>query len=195
MEIRKITNPHYLESGVVDCEVLFEGETEFVPYTATATDTTPTGQQIWHGLQSGKWGAIEPYSPSKYEITAAINTKIAEIERWRDNEENANIVFDWNGHRWDGGKQSKERLSPVTVLARANALPDGFFWTDADNHDVGLSNDELVELESTMTQQMVLRGFRIHERQRLMKGEVAQLKTLDDIQRYSVGWSGGTDHE
>ncbi|EFK2277455.1 DUF4376 domain-containing protein, partial [Escherichia coli] len=50
MQIKEITSPRYTESGAVDCEVLFEGETEFVPYTAMQDDTALTGQRIWEEL-------------------------------------------------------------------------------------------------------------------------------------------------
>jgi hypothetical protein len=39
-----------------------------------------------------------------------------------------------------------------------------------------------------MTQVMVAEGFRIHERQRQMKEEVAALQRLEDIRTYPVGW-------
>jgi hypothetical protein len=39
-----------------------------------------------------------------------------------------------------------------------------------------------------MTQAMVAEGFRIHERQRQMKEEVAALDTLKAIRSYPVGW-------
>lgn len=67
-------------------------------------------------------------------------------------------------------------------------LPPGFFWTDADNHDVELTTEQLVQLAGAMTQVMVAEGFRIHERQRQMKEEVAALQRLEDIRTYPVGW-------
>ncbi len=43
--VKGIRNAHS-ENGAVDCEVLFEGETEFALYTAIQDDTAPTGQHI-----------------------------------------------------------------------------------------------------------------------------------------------------
>ncbi|MDF9105324.1 DUF4376 domain-containing protein, partial [Escherichia coli] len=60
MQVKAITRPRYLESGAIDCDVLFEGMEEPIPYTATAEDTAETGRQIWQELQSGKWGEIAP---------------------------------------------------------------------------------------------------------------------------------------
>ncbi|EOX4685172.1 TPA: DUF4376 domain-containing protein, partial [Escherichia coli] len=54
MQVKAITRPRYLESGAIDCDVLFEGMEEPIPYTATAEDTAETGRQIWQELQSGK---------------------------------------------------------------------------------------------------------------------------------------------
>ncbi|MDC6786791.1 DUF4376 domain-containing protein, partial [Escherichia coli] len=80
--VKGIRNAHYLENGAVDCEVLFEGETEFVPYTAMQDDTAPTGQRIWEELQSGKWGGIAPFTVTPELIAAAKDAKKREIEAW-----------------------------------------------------------------------------------------------------------------
>ncbi|HBH7757449.1 TPA: DUF4376 domain-containing protein, partial [Escherichia coli] len=42
IQIKKITNPRYTESGAIDCDVLFEGMEAPVPYTATPDDTAKT---------------------------------------------------------------------------------------------------------------------------------------------------------
>uniref|UniRef100_UPI00374E87B9 DUF4376 domain-containing protein n=1 Tax=Citrobacter freundii TaxID=546 RepID=UPI00374E87B9 len=74
------------------------------------------------------------------------------------------------------------------AAAQAGMLPPGFFWTDADNRDVELTTEQLVQLAGAMTQAMVTEGFRIHERQRQMKAEVDALQTLEDIRAYPVEW-------
>lgn len=73
--VKGIRYAHYLENGAVDCEVLFEGETEFVPYTAMQDDSAPTGQRIWEELQSGKWGEIAPFTVTPELIAAAKDAK------------------------------------------------------------------------------------------------------------------------
>ncbi|EJQ6296133.1 DUF4376 domain-containing protein, partial [Escherichia coli] len=57
-------------------------------------------------------------------------------------------------------------------------LPDGFFWTDADNNNVVLTREKLIALNDAMMVAMVAEGFKIHERQREMK---EQLNNLDDL--------------
>ncbi|EAX1686061.1 DUF4376 domain-containing protein, partial [Salmonella enterica] len=96
--------------------------------------------------------------------------------------------FTLNGHRWDCGKSSQTRLAPVVAVAKSGELPPGFFWTDADNIDVPMSTDELTALEVAMQQNMVLQGFKIHERQRQMKEEVDKLTDYKAVQDYAVGW-------
>ncbi|WP_052994375.1 DUF4376 domain-containing protein [Shigella sonnei] len=54
VEIKKIINPRYTESGAVDCDVFFDDRDQAVPYTATADDVAPTGQRIWQELQQVK---------------------------------------------------------------------------------------------------------------------------------------------
>ncbi|EHX8895153.1 DUF4376 domain-containing protein, partial [Escherichia coli] len=80
MKILDIKNAHYLESGAIDCEVLFEGMEAPVPYTATPDDTAKTGQQIWQELQSGKWGEIAPFTVTPEMLEAAKDAKKREIE-------------------------------------------------------------------------------------------------------------------
>ncbi|HFV9916282.1 TPA: DUF4376 domain-containing protein [Salmonella enterica subsp. diarizonae serovar 61:l,v:z35] len=86
------------------------------------------------------------------------------------------------------GKASQERLAPVVAAANAGMLPEGFFWTDADNHDIPVNADFLQQLEATMVQAMVIQGFRIHERQRQMKEDVAQLTDVNAVTAYQPGW-------
>ncbi|ECM3183468.1 DUF4376 domain-containing protein, partial [Salmonella enterica subsp. enterica serovar Newport] len=99
------------------------------------------------------------------------------------------IIFTLNNHRWDCGKVSQARLAPVVAVARTGVLPQGFFWTDADNIDVPMTPDELTALEAAMQQNMVIQGFKIHERQRQMKEEVDKLTDYDAARSYTVGWS------
>ncbi|HAP0140600.1 TPA: DUF4376 domain-containing protein, partial [Escherichia coli] len=124
---------------------------------------------------------------------SARNTKLAEISRWRDSQENGSFIFEFNGHRWDAGKASQSRLMPVVAAAGSGTLPDGFFWTDADNRDVSLTREELIQLNATMNAAMVAQGFKIHERQRRMKEEVNRLTELNAIRCYQVGWPEGED--
>ncbi|EJF6355209.1 DUF4376 domain-containing protein, partial [Salmonella enterica] len=121
-------------------------------------------------------------------LEAARQKKRAEINAWRDAQENGSVIFTLNGHRWDCGKASQTRLSPVVAVAKSGMLPPGFFWTDADNIDVPMTTDELTALEAAMQQNMVLQGFKIHERQRQMKEEVDKLTDYKAIKDYAVGW-------
>ncbi|WP_215267980.1 DUF4376 domain-containing protein, partial [Escherichia coli] len=185
-------NLRTLESGAVDCEILFSGMNEYLPYTATPDDTEVTGQEIWQEVQSGKWGSAGAYTPDADALNSAMTIKLAEINQWRDSRESAGLIFEWQAHRWDGGKVSHDRLSPVIAVAQCGELPEGFFWTDADNQDVRLTATELMELESAMLQAMVVHGFRIHERQRQMKEDIGRLETPGEVRGYVVGWGTET---
>ncbi|EKB5039394.1 TPA: DUF4376 domain-containing protein [Salmonella enterica subsp. enterica serovar Poona] len=137
---------------------------------------------------SGRWGfdgenIIDLMTPEK-----ARRTKRDEINRWRDRQEEGNVIFEWNGHRWDASKASQERLSSILVLTRTANLPAGFYWTDADNNDVVVTPDDLISINENMTIAMVMQGWKIHERQREMKKEVDGLVRVNDILNYPVGW-------
>ncbi|SQM93977.1 DUF4376 domain-containing protein [Escherichia coli] len=189
MQIKKITSPRYTESGAIDCEVLFEGMEEAIPYTATPEDTATTGQQIWQELQSGKWGEIAPFTASPELIAAAKDAKKREIEAWRTEQEAQPFTFEWNGRTWNAGPDSMARLYPVVMAAKSDTARDVMAWGDADNQQVKLSMPELEELAAAMAQAQVDRNDEIYRRQRQMKDVLDSLNNLADIRAFQAGES------
>ncbi|ELC3908039.1 DUF4376 domain-containing protein [Escherichia coli] len=185
--VKGIRNAHYLENGAVDCEVLFEGETEFVPYTAMQDDTAPTGQCIWEELQSGKWGEIAPFTVTPELIAAAKDAKKREIEAWRTEQEAQPFTFEWNGHTWNAGPDSMARLYPVVMAAKSDTARTTLAWGDADNQQVKLSMQKLDELLTAMAQAQVDRNDEIYQRQREMKEQLSRLSTLDEVRALTPG--------
>ncbi|WCA23169.1 DUF4376 domain-containing protein [Escherichia coli] len=188
MKILDIKNAHYLESGAIDCEVLFEGIEAPVPYTATPDDTAKTGQQIWQELQSGKWGEIAPFTVTPEMLEAAKDAKKREIEVWRTEQEAQPFTFEWNGRTWNAGPDSLARLYPVVMAAKSDTARTTLAWGDADNQQVKLSMPELEELAAAMAQAQVDRNDEIYQRQREMKEQLSQLSTLDEVRVLTVGY-------
>ncbi|MBZ8363070.1 DUF4376 domain-containing protein [Escherichia coli] len=185
--VKGIRNAHYLENGAVDCEVLFEGETEFVPYTAMQDDTAMTGQRIWEELQSGKWGEIAPFTVTPELIAAAKDAKKREIEAWRTEQEALPFTFEWNGRTWNAGPDSLARLYPVVMAAKSDTARTALAWGDANNQQVKLSMPELEELAVVMAQAQVDRNDEIYQRQREMKEQLSRLSILDEVRALTVG--------
>ncbi|EHO5192951.1 DUF4376 domain-containing protein, partial [Salmonella enterica] len=73
-------------------------------------------------------------------------------------------------------------------MAKANKLPDGFIWTDADNNDVPMTAGELLNLSDAIDLAMFTKGLQIHMRQRQMKEEVNKLTDAQAVLDYVVGW-------
>ncbi|HFW6990800.1 TPA: DUF4376 domain-containing protein [Escherichia coli] len=184
MEVKKIENARWLESGAIDCDVLFEGMDEALPYTATADDTAPTGQQIWQELQSGKWGEIAPFTVTPELIAAAKDAKKMEIEAWRTEQEALPFTFEWNGRTWNAGPDSMARLYPVVMAAKSDTARTALAWGDADNQQVKLSMPELEELAAAMAQAQVDRNAEIYRRQREMKEELSSLEDLKSVRDF-----------
>lgn len=184
--VKGIRNAHYLENGAVDCEVLFEGETEFVPYTAMQDDSAPTGQCIWEELQSGKWGEIAPFTVTPELIAAAKDAKKREIEVWRTEQEAQPFTFEWNGRTWNAGPDSLARLYPVVMAARSDTARTALAWGDADNQQVKLSMPELEDLATAMARAQVNRNDEIYRRQRQMKDVLDGLEDLRSIREMTV---------
>ncbi|EAA8947803.1 DUF4376 domain-containing protein [Salmonella enterica] len=188
MKILTAKDAVYTENGMINAMVHFEGFDDFVPFTASPDDVEGHGREIFADLKSGKYGEVKPFTVTPEMLTAAKAAKRAQINTWRDAQENGNYPFELNGHRWDCSKVSQERLAPVAAMAKAGKLPADFFWTDADNIDVPVAADQLIALESAMEQNMVIQGFKIHERQRNMKKELDEIQDYKAVQAYVVGW-------
>lgn len=123
-----------------------------------------------------------PPGPSLADL---IERKRAEIEEWRDTQEHAGIVFEHAGREWDGGLKVRTRLQPVIALP---ALPEGFFWTDHANDDVPMTLADVQALNTAHEVAIVMRGFAIHSRQRVMKEDVAALTDPAAVVAYTVSW-------
>ncbi|EEB5699397.1 DUF4376 domain-containing protein [Salmonella enterica subsp. enterica serovar Montevideo] len=121
----------------------------------------------------------------------ARSRKHDEINAWRNRQENANYTFTFNNHNWDYGKATQERLTLSVQMAKANKLPAGFIWTDADNNDVPVTADELMALSDAIDQAMFVKGLQIHLRQRQMKDDIDSLTGAKAITDYRVGWPEG----
>ncbi|HAI4800113.1 TPA: DUF4376 domain-containing protein [Escherichia coli] len=184
--VKGIRNAHYLENGAVDCEVLFEGETEFVPYTAMQDDTATTGQRIWEELQSGKWGEIAPFTVTPELIAVAKDAKKREIEAWRTEQEALPFTFEWNGRTWNAGPDSMARLYPAVMASKSDTARKTMVWGDAENQQVKLSMQQLDELLTAMVQAQVDRNDEIYRRQREMKDELNNLKDLRSIREMAI---------
>ncbi|EHE8639980.1 TPA: DUF4376 domain-containing protein [Salmonella enterica] len=182
--VKGIRNARYLENGAVDCEVLFEGETEFVPYTAMQDDTAPTGQHIWQELQSGKWGAPAPFTVTPELIAAAKEAKKREIEAWRTEQEALPFTFEWNGRTWNAGPDSMARLYPAVMASKSDTARKTMVWGDAENQQVKLSMQQLDELLTAMVQAQVDRNDEIYRRQREMKEELNNMADLKSVRNF-----------
>ncbi|EBH6051492.1 DUF4376 domain-containing protein [Salmonella enterica] len=139
---------------------------------------------------SGRWGFDGEKIVDLMTTDKAREQKTREIDAWRNKQESGSVTFTWNNHSWDASKESQDRLAPVLVVAKSGQLPDGFFWTDANNEDVPVTIDDLTAIDAGMTQAMVVQGFKIHERQRKMKKDISELTRVGDILDYPVGWGG-----
>lgn len=186
MNITDIKNPVSLEYGAINCEILFDDMEEYVPYTATPTDSDKTGKQVWQELQSGKWGEIAPFIVTPELISAAKNAKKREIEAWRTEQEAQPFTFEWNGHTWNGGPDSMARLYPVVMSAKSVTVRKNMVWGDASNEQVKLSMQELEELVAAMAHAQVDRNNEIYQRQREMKEELNNLEDLKSIRMLSI---------
>jgi len=60
-----VKNPIYANTvgDAINCDVLFEGNTDYLPFTATSYDTESYGVKLYNQLIAGDWGPIAQYVP------------------------------------------------------------------------------------------------------------------------------------
>ena len=189
--ITAVRNAAYNEYGAITCEVQFEGavdaasgEPTWSPFTATSSDVTDYGRQLYHDLVNGKYGTVSPFTVSPEMLAAAKEAKRQEIEIWRTEQEAQPFTFEWNGRTWDAGPDSMARLYPAVLASKSDTARDVMTWGDADNQQVKLSMPELEELAAAMAQAVVERNDEIYRRQRELKEELSSLEDLSSIRKF-----------
>ena len=192
--ITAVRNAAYNEYGAITCEVQFEGavdaasgEPTWSPFTATSSDVTDYGRQLYHDLVNGKYGTVSPFTVSPEMLSAAKAAKRQEIETWRAEQESQPFTFEWNGRTWNAGPDSMARLYPAVMASKSDTARKTMVWGDAENQQVKLSMPELEELAAAMAQAQVDRNDEIYQRQREMKEQLSRLSTLDEVRALTVG--------
>ncbi|EGL0767977.1 DUF4376 domain-containing protein [Salmonella enterica subsp. enterica] len=189
--ITSVRSAGYLNDKTIFAEVQSDGATNpdgtpaYLPLTLTDDDYGPDAQLL---------RAIK----EKYPITVpglvldeARRKKRAEINQWRDEQENGSYLFEYDGHKWDYGKATQDRMSISLTMAKRGALPAGFAWTDGDNNIVPMDNAGMIALAAAIEQAMFEKGMQINQRQLQMKAEVEALTTLEAVKAYVVDWPEG----
>lgn len=147
------------------------------------------GQAGWDEYRAWVRAGGIPEAPSPTDSLDTLREELrSRISAWRDQQERGRFVFQHAGRNWDGGKATEGRLKPVLKLP---ALPEGFYWTDADNNKVtGLTLEDLAALDIAHDIAMVSKGWEIHARQTQMKDEVAAAADRGTLLSYKIGWPG-----
>lgn len=160
---------------------------DLIPLTDEHYHELMQGQTDGKYIEHRKDGPVLVDYPA-LSLEDARKQKHTDINAWRNVQENANYVFQFNDRNWDYGKTTQERLSLSVQMAKQNRLPDGFIWTDADNNDVPMTAGEMMNLSDAIDQAMFTMGLQIHLRQREMKEEIDKLTDVKAILDYVVGW-------
>ncbi|WP_432719829.1 DUF4376 domain-containing protein [Jeongeupia wiesaeckerbachi] len=133
----------------------------------------PRGHRWWDDYEA--WLA-DGNTPEPFESATTLESlRAAARERinvWRNQQERAVVSFPHADHRWDGGLVVRERLNTTLGTLKAFGVPAGFFWTDADNIDVPMTQLELQALYEAHERAIFGQGWKIHQRQRELKRQV-----------------------
>lgn len=186
MNVINVKNARYTEAGLIDCDVLFEGAGDYIPFTAMPDDPEEHGKKLFESLVAGEWGEIAPFTVTQEMLALAKASKKQEIIRWREEQERASDTFGFGGRRWDAGRASLERLVLAAAQAKFGRLPEGFTWSDADNIQVQLTERRVLALVTAMLKFSVQREAEVFRRQREMKDELEKLNDLKLIREFDV---------
>lgn len=148
--------------------------------------TAPDGKQ--RGADADGYPAWVDIPQTEVDISTARQQKQAEIENWRNQQENGHYIFTFNGREWDYSKDTQDRLLLAADMAKQNKLPPEFFWTDAHNTDVPMPAEQLLAFNDAVNAAMFRQGLAIHLRQREMKQQINELTQVSDIINYPVDW-------
>lgn len=188
MEIIKIVNPRYLESGAIDCEIQFAGMSELLPFTAMKDDDAPIGQEIWTQLLDGKWGTIKPCTVTDIDLEHARKDKKAQIEIWRAEQEAREFTVKWNKKTWQAGQATLARLQPIVLAIATNNAKSVIVWGDVKNNQVKLTYEQLHELATIIAQEQMQYNGKIYNRQRELKDRVDKLTSIQEIRDLRIDW-------
>lgn len=188
LNIKDIKSPQYLLNGDVDCYVLFEGFSDYLPYTASSNDDSETGRAVWDSLQSGDFGEITPYEVSPQVIEALKQQMLSEIKEWRKREESSTTIVSYNGARYDVDNATLDRIYPVLLAQKASSARQAVIWRDVDNRPVEMSSSEFENLVVAMSSELATKNDTIYTRQREMKDQVLSASTVEELQSITIGW-------
>lgn len=168
-------------------------QTVYVPksnlYTFVAPPGPPTDIDNYYAVEVPDVFVLPRFhkynvASGKFEMDAAQQETVirdgmnVQINAWRDYQREHSFV-EYNGKRFDANQQARENLLGI-INTGSLPLP---FWTSYDNEDVPVTMDDIKGIYLAVVQL----GGRIHERQRVMKEEVATLP-IDQVPMYAIGW-------
>jgi hypothetical protein len=63
--VQNVKNPTYINTtpAPINCDVLFVGNVEYLPFSAGPSDPEEYGRQLYAQLLAGDWGPVSPYIP------------------------------------------------------------------------------------------------------------------------------------
>lgn len=165
-------------------------EDKLVEVTAYHKKTQQTKQFDDKTLITDDYTIKEPLPYSEWQnaddnwvqqISLLRDAKHQQINYWRDTQETDDTaIVEANGSRWDADPKARKRINSVLLSGQMPA-----YWTDADDVDHhGMTLDQLKKVKYAIGE----RGFKIHDRQRTMKKEIAAITDFDALEQYSIDW-------
>lgn len=188
--ITAVRNAAYNEYGAITCEVQFEGAVDtrgepiWSPFTATSSDVTDYGRQLYHDLVNGKYGTVSPFTVSPEMLDAAKASKRQEINDWRVVQEEAPLTIEYEGHQWQVDAKTLQRID--TAASMRNIAGSTFYWGDADNEDVPLTGEQLQGLRDAMFAAVAKRNNDLYKQSRAMKEALDELTDLETIRAFKM---------
>lgn len=104
--ILDIKNPAYTShENFIDCDILFDGESEYVRYTTSSTDSTSAN--LYDQLSTGQFGNVLPFIPYVPTLQEIKKQRLLKLAAYRYSKETEGITLNGAVIKTDVGSQSK----------------------------------------------------------------------------------------
>lgn len=133
-KITSITDVKYNREGGIDCKILIpDMHEDYIPFTASPTDTEAHGQKLYELLARGKYGEVEAYSEEDRQKDAVYENRMKQsfllseadsIIRVLSEEREAGIITADDLRRWKDWIAYRKKLRELEITTSTIGWPN-----------------------------------------------------------------------
>ncbi len=165
----------------INCDVLFIGENQYHPYTASSTDAASS--DFYYQLSTGHFGEVLPFIPYVPTLQEIKQQKLADLAAYRYSKETAGITL--NGALIKTDLESKVNLNGAVnrAILRPNSTVN---WKISESVWIPIDAEQIIGIGLAVSD-FIEDCFTCNMNHALA---INALETVEDVQAYDVttGW-------